>query len=107
MYAAVYRGKKPSYPNYSLFAIDTSVKPRRETLKGYDPAMRGEVLSLVEPSGTRGYDFKWGATGLCPIGDGYFYISHNAVTPDKKHQSSRLRLYRLSTDPDKAFDEVE
>ena len=82
-------------------------------MKGYDPAMRGEVLSLVEaglhhePSGTRGYDFKWGATGLCPIGDGYFYISHNAVTPDKKHQSSRLRLYRLSTDPDKAFDEVE
>ncbi len=113
MYAAVYRGKKPSYPNYSLFAIDTSVKPRRETLKGYDPAVRGEVLSLVEAglhheaSGTRGYDFKWGATGLCPIGDGYFYISHNAVTPDKKHQSSRLRLYRLSTDSDKAFDEVE
>lgn len=109
IYAAVYRGKKPSLPNYSLFVIDGSKKPRREQLKGYDPEFRGEVLSLAEQglydeaSDTWGYNFKWGATGLCPIGDGYFYISHNAVTPDKKHQSSRVKLYRISDTQGEAF----
>lgn len=113
IYAAVYRGKKESLPNYSLFVIDGGKKPHRELLKGYDPAFRGEVLSLAEQglyheaSGTWGYNFKWGTTGLCPIGDGYFYISHNAVTADKKHQSSRVKLYRISDAPDEAFTLVE
>lgn len=113
IYAAVYRGKKPELPNYSLFVIDGSRKPRRERLEGYDPEFRGEVLSLAEQglydekSDTWGYHFKWGATGLCPIGDGYFYISHNAVTPDKKHQSSRVKLYRISDKKEVAFSLVD
>lgn len=113
MYAAVYRGKKPWLPNYSLFVIDAGKKPRTKLLEGCDPAIRGEVLSLAErglydeASGTWGYDFKWGTTGLCPLGDGYFYISHNAVTPDKQHQSSRVRLYRISDREDEAFRPVE
>ena len=84
MHAAVYNGKKSHYPNYSYFVIDGSKAPERKQLQGFDPAVEAEVLSLLPEglhdaqSDTWGWNFKWGTTGLCPIGDGYFYISHNA-----------------------------
>ena len=113
MYAAVYRGKKSAYPNYSLFVIDGAKAPQRQQLAGFDPAFEGDVLSLL-PQGrhdaatdTWGWMFKWGTTGLCPIGDGYFYISHNAADKETKRQSSTVRLYKWTGDPEEAFVPVE
>lgn len=75
-YAAVYKGKKSQYPNYSLFVIDGGKPARRELLQGFDTPTEGEVLSLVpagkSAGGIYGWDFKWGTTGLCPLGGGYF-----------------------------------
>ncbi len=113
MHAAVYKGKKSHYPNYSYFVIDGSKAPKKEQLKGFDPAVEGEVLSLLPEglhdaaSDTRGWKFKWGTTGLCPIGDGYFYISHNAKDKQTGNQSSTLHLYKWTGNPDKAFEPVE
>lgn len=113
MHAAVYKGKKSHYPNYSYFVIDGSKAPERKQLQGFDPAVEAEVLSLLPEglhdaqSGTWGWNFKWGTTGLCPIGDGYFYISHNAKDKQTGNQSSTVQLYKWTGNPDKAFEPVE
>ena len=111
-FAAVYSGKKSAYPNYTLFVIDGSRKARREKLQGFDLKEEGEVLSLLPQgrydvsSDTWGWNFEWGATGLCPLGDGYFYISHNGVSDDKK-QNSTVYLYRWTGDKDQPFELVK
>lgn len=98
-FAAVYKGKKSQYPNYSLFTIDGAQKPRKEALKGFDKNEQGNVLSLAkagicdEKSGVCGWQQKWGSTGIHAFGNGYFYLSQNGATPDKK-QYCKLQLYR-------------
>lgn len=108
--AAVYKGIKPTFPNYSLFAIDLNKKPVSEALKGFDNKIKGKVLSLKEEgqldkaTGVRGWHFKYGATGICSLGDGLFYISHNSKKPE---QNSTLHLYRWTGDADNAFVKVK
>ncbi len=90
-----------------------SKAPERKQLQGFDPAVEAEVLSLLPEglhdaqSDTWGWNFKWGTTGLCPIGDGYFYISHNAKDKQTGNQSSTVQLYKWTGNPDKAFEPVE
>lgn len=111
LYAAVYKGRKPHYPNWSLFVIDGSKPARRESLQGFDTPTEGEVLSLVEAGnpdgGIGGWNFKWGATGLCPLGGGYFYISENARSKETRQQSSTVRLYEWTGDAATPFRAVE
>ena len=65
---AVYRGEKPCFPNYDLYAVD-----------GGAP-VQGDRLALV-PNGTGeetpGWRYPYGSTGLCSLGDGYFYLSQD------------------------------
>ena len=81
-------------------------------MQGFDLKEEGEVLSLLPQgrydvsSDTWGWNFEWGATGLCPLGDGYFYISHNGVSDDKK-QNSTVYLYRWTGDKDQPFELVK
>ncbi|MBR3874123.1 MAG: hypothetical protein IKJ26_08125 [Clostridia bacterium] len=39
-----------------------------------------------------GWHFAWGSTGLCALGDGLFYISHDEKT--QQGFASCARLYR-------------
>ena len=74
---AVYRGKKESFPNYALYAIDGSKAPVRETLVGVEPETEGEVLSLLDNGTgerTPGWDFDLGSRGMCAFDDGRFYL---------------------------------
>lgn len=111
IYAAVYKGKKSQYPNYSLFVIDGSKPARRELLKGFDEPAEGEVLSLLSAGNSAGdiygWNFKWGATGLCPLGGGYFYISQNARSKATGEQSTTVRLYEWTGDAASPFRLVE
>lgn len=84
---AVYPGKKPQYPNYRLFAVDASKSAECLELFGL-AGERGEVLSLRGD----GWHFAWGSTGLCALGDGLFYISHDEET--QQGFASCARLYR-------------
>lgn len=112
-YAAVYPGKKQAFPNYSIFVIDGAKPAREELLEGFDTPTRGEVLSLSreglfdKASGIRGWNFESGYTGLCPIGEGYWYISHHDNGKDGKQNSSTLRLYRWTGDAGQPFQPVE
>lgn len=106
--AAVNKGKKSTYPNYLLFAIDFSKKPKKQSLPGYEPQTKVQVLSLAETgikdekTGVRGWNYEMGSTGLSFIGDGYFYISEKIVDKDGT-QSSLLHLCRWNGSNDKPF----
>lgn len=82
-FAAVYTGTKPQFPNYNLFVIDGHQKPVKTSITSNNSTMKVESLSLLQAglddpkTGIRGWYFKWGSTGLFPLGDGYFYISHH------------------------------
>lgn len=107
IYMAVYKGKKPDYPNYPLFAVDVKQRPVKAVPKGLDSKQETLQLSrdglFDEASGIYGYDFKWGSTGLCPLGDGSWYISENHKDKETGIQSCTARLYQWTGDCSKPF----
>ena len=109
-FAAVYRGKKSQYPNYSLFMIDWNRPAHQQQLLGFDPPEEQLTLTLV-PKGLAdpeheiyGWNFEWGATGLTALGNGYFYISHPSAKPE---QNAMLYLYQWNEDAEVPFRKVE
>ena len=86
MYMAVYKGKKSQFENFSLFAVDVNQKPYLGSLK--DVPYHEDEAEQVDICG--GWHFKWGSTGLCPIGDGRYYISQNAKTDEGQICSATL-----------------
>ncbi len=93
-FAAVYRGKKSIYPNYDLFVIDGKRTPTTKTIISDNKPQKVSMLHLAAggikdaKSGISGWYFPWGATGLCPIGNGFFYISHNKKSSEGQQQST-------------------
>ena len=98
IFMAVYKGKKSEYPNYPLFCIDVKQRPVKAVPQGLDEVHETLALSAAglydKPSGVYGYDFKWGSTGLCPLGDGQWYISENHKDKETGIQSCTARLYQ-------------
>jgi hypothetical protein len=94
LFAAVYRGSKTQFPNYDLFVIDGKKKPIKDYIPSDGQNIKVKTLSLLDAgnkdpkSGINGWFFEWGATGLCPLGDGLFYISHNEKAKDGQQQST-------------------
>lgn len=112
LFAAVYRGAKTQFPNYDLFVIDGHKKPIESQIMSDNHAMKVKTLSLLEAgpkdpkTNIRGWHFQWGATGLCPLDDGLFYISHNAKSQDGQ-QETTLYKYKWIGDRQKAFIRVK
>ena len=85
-FMAVYRGRKPEFPNFTLFAVDAESSPKSETLRATSETV--EVLNLRplgihdKKSGIYGWNFPAGSTGLYSFGDGNWLISHSKNTPD-------------------------
>ena len=106
-FAAVYPGKKARFPNYSLFVIDGHKKPFKRRIVSDGKKMKVRGLSLLEAggkdadTGIRGWHFKWGATGLFPLGQGLFYISHNRKTAGQ--QATTLYKYQWVGNSQTAF----
>jgi hypothetical protein len=96
------------FPNYDLFVIDGKKKPVKNYISSDHQRIKVKTLSLLEAgpkdpaSGIRGWYFKWGATGLCPLGNGLFYVSHNSTAKDGQQQST-LHLYNWIGDDHLAF----
>ncbi|SFH48552.1 hypothetical protein [Pedobacter insulae] len=97
LFAAVYKGSKSQFPNYDLFVIDGHQKPGNGYVLSDDQQVKVSTLALLG-----GWSFKWGATGLCPLGDGLFYISHNEKTKDGQQQST-IYKYKWVGDDKNAF----
>lgn len=88
LFLAVYKGKKPQWPNYSHFAIDMNQKPFKATLDGVSYDKSSHTQLKIET----GWKYKWGATGMCALGDGRLYISKNG----KKDGSNFCRACLVS-----------
>ena len=107
-FAAVYKGSKSQFPNYSLFVIDGHKKPGNVEITSDNKIIKVKSLSLLQAglrgpeTGIRGWNFEWGSTGLCSLGDGFFYISHHEKTNDGQ-QATTVYKYKWIGDADRAF----
>ena len=94
--AAVYRGKKPKFPNYPMFFIDHKKSPWQDGDK-----MRVSLAGIGcvdDGSGIRGVEFPYGATGMISLGDGYFYFSQDFREEDG--WGTEVVLYRFDREKD-------
>lgn len=62
---AVYKGKKPNWPNKSMYIADATVAPDDNR------------LTLRKAGDCIGWDYEYGATGLIALGDGTYYVSYD------------------------------
>lgn len=94
MFLFVYKGAKDIFANYDAFSFDTSGKPSRKGLPGvtYDRSRHKVIGTGDNP--VSGLFFKYGSTGVSPLGDGRFYFSENGRSEETGRQFSRVRLYR-------------
>jgi len=106
---AVYRGQKESFPNYTFFAVDASKAPVKGELKGVPYQAEGEILTLAEmgeideKTGVRGWNYRYGTTGMHSFGDGYFYVSYDGR--DENGWDTNVKLCRWNDE--KALEPVE
>jgi hypothetical protein len=91
----VYAGKKKSFPNYTMFAVEAAAKPASAKLTGTGDS--GLLLPLADEglrndtSGVRGW-FQKADVGIVSLGDGLFYLAANGSRDGK--QTGRLELNR-------------
>lgn len=114
-FLGVYRGKKPAFPNYGLFAVDARTAPVSGDLIGvaaaHDPGWeQGRLLALADDglrdpaSGLRGWQQK-ADVGLQPVGKHQFYLATNVG--GKGAQGATLQLVQWTGDPALPFAVVE
>jgi len=114
-FMGVYQGKKASFPNYLLFAVDAREPPVLADLVGVPGAggkgwEQGLQLGLAEDglkdpaTGIRGWNQK-ADVGFQPIGHGLFYFSVNSG--GKNWQSADLTLMRWAGDAQRPFVRVK
>ena len=106
---AVYKGKKASFPNYTFFAADGTARPVKKTLDGVPYIGKAKVVALKaagkQQGEIRGWDWGVGSTGMCSLGEGYFFLSNNYKI--EAGQGSTIRLYRFTGEADEAFEQVK
>jgi len=101
-FMGVYKGIKPSFPNYLLFAVEARAQPMRGNLIGVrNPGGLGEeqglLLALADDglkdpaTGIRGWNQK-ANVGLQPVGHGLTYLCENSGAKDS--QTADITLYR-------------
>lgn len=104
IFMASYAGKKPEFPNFSLFAVPVAQKPVKKVLRGLEDD--GEHLSLAlwqqgllgSVKGIRGWRFSDATTGICTLGDGTWFVS-TPLKLRKGMQTATVRLLRWKGGP--------
>jgi hypothetical protein len=105
-FMGVYQGRKPTFPNYLLFAVEAREQPLRADLVGVPGPggqgwEKGPLLALADDgledpaTGVRGWNQK-ADVGLQPVGHGLFYAAVNAKIDGK--QTADLTLMRWTGD---------
>lgn len=110
-FMGVYQGRKPSFPNYLLFAVDARARPVTGDLvgvpgpggKGWE---KGALLELADDglrdpaTGIRGWNQK-ADVGFQPVGHGLFYLSANSG--GRGRQTADLTLMRWTGEAQRPF----
>lgn len=96
LFAAVYRGSKPQFPNYSMYVFDRTVKATVKTImpinESHETLPLANVFERDEKTGICGSRFPHGSTGMISLGDGYFYMSEPYRNENKF--GTLIRLYK-------------
>ncbi len=110
-FMGVYKGKKPNFPNYSLFAFDAKTKAIMSDLVGVpdENSKKWEKGLLIPLSSDGLYDDKSGIkgwnqkadVGMQPVGNGLFYLAVNSG--GKGQQTADLTLMRWTGDNQQPF----
>lgn len=95
---AVYPGKKPQFPNDSMFVIDGSVAPGEGVHAAY-----GEKIAVLTLAGQN--RFPYGSTGMCALGDGRYYFSEQGCDA-QRGQYTYVTLWRATGDPAQPFERI-
>lgn len=110
-FMGVYKGTKPAFPNYLLFAVDARTRPVVGDLVGVAGAggrgtEQGPLIALADDglkdpaTGIRGWNQK-ADVGIQPVGGGLFYLAVNSGT--KGSQSGTVTLHRWTGSPTAPF----
>jgi hypothetical protein len=110
-FLGVYKGTKPTFPNYLMFAIDAHTRPVLGDLVGVPAAAgnsteRGQLLQLADDglkdtkTGIRGWNQK-SDVGIQPIGGGIFYLAVNSGK--RGSQTGDVTLHRWTGNPANPF----
>jgi len=110
-FLGVYRGTKPEFPNYLMFAVDAATRPVEGDLLGVpgpdgDGTERGLLVALADDglsdpeTGIRGWEQK-ADVGLQPLGHGFFYLATGSGTQGA--QTADLELVRWTGDAETPF----
>ena len=97
MLAAVYKGKKLRYPNYSMYAISLEEKAETKKLKGLSE--KGDTLSLKKlpffssRRNISGCNFPYGSTGMISLGNDRFIFSEEFK--DNNGHGTEIRTCRF------------
>lgn len=103
LFAAVYKGRKFKYPNYSMYAIDLRQFSENKKLRGLRE--NGEVLGLRKLPFFRkfgkisGCNFPYGSTGMISLGDGRFLFSEDF----RNENGHGTDIYSYKLYPEKGF----
>ncbi|MPT46942.1 MAG: hypothetical protein E2598_00790 [Sphingobium sp.] len=116
-FMGVYQGKKPTFPNYLLFAVDAKAQPVKADLIGVtalnstEKWEQGLVIPLAQDglndaaTAIRGWNQK-ADVGFQPVGNGLFYIAKNSngiSNNGKGWQSADITLMRWTGDAQAPF----
>ncbi len=103
-YLAVYRGKKPDFPNFSGFFVSPDPVKSRHKATGEEI----DLLPLAEggesKNGLSGTYFEYGSTGTYSFGDGYWYFSHRGKDEEKGNYTEVYAYVRA--DDETGFKEI-
>lgn len=106
--AAVYPGRKPSFPNYEMFWIDPKKRSRTSdgqtcfglsdrTFTAEDGMVVDAFLEKDESTGITGCRFPLGSTGIIALGDGTYYFSEHGREGDGPDQCyTEIGRFRLT-----------
>ena len=97
---AVYRGGKPTFPNYDMFFIRADATPAPTVHRVYGE----EILAL--PTDGEGIYFPYGSTGMVALGNGTYLFSQPGKH-ETRGQYTTVALYRATGNPDAPYAPVE
>lgn len=102
LFMAVYKGSKPDFPNYDMFAIDMTRPAVAAALRGMNES--GQALTLLgspapESDEIHGWYFSYGQFGIHAGKNGGFYI----VEPAEIDGEQAANVYLYQFDPQTGF----
>ncbi|WP_148302178.1 Ig domain-containing protein [Tomitella biformata] len=104
-FMGVYKGSKPQFPNYTLFAIDAATQPVLGELEGTggDTGLLIDLAQdgLVDPATDIHGWVQKADVGMESLGDGLFYLARNSVVNGR--ETADITLHRWTGNPAEPF----